>query len=249
VSADHVVEHTRGGVRYITLNRPERLNAFDRPMLLSLTTAVQRAGFDSSVRVIVIKANGKAFCAGGDLNYVNELRQAHDERELAEFSNRTEELMTEISLAPKPVIAAVQGLAYAGGLIIVLMADMTIASKSASFCAIQAKRGLLDPYVVGRLSARVGVEKAKWLVFTSRVVDACEAEDMGLISQVVEPGDLSATVDSIADELAGMPPGVLGVFKNMFTEFSPQYQLSTYRAHMATSEARDGVAEFIGRTR
>jgi methylglutaconyl-CoA hydratase len=249
VNNESVLEQTRAGVRYITLNRPEKLNAFDRPMLLHLIVAVQRAGFDPDIRVIVIKSTGSAFCAGGDLNYVNELRQKSDQTDLAEFGNRTEELMTEICLAPKPVIAAVQGLAYAGGLIIVLMADMTIASTAASFCAIQAKRGLLDPYVVGRLTDRVGVERAKRLVLTSEVVNASAAQDIGLISRVVPPDLLEVTVSHVADELAEMPPGVLTVFKQMFAELSPSYQMPTYRAHMATSEAREGVAAFIRRTR
>lgn len=245
--ADHVLEETRQGVRFLTLNKPEILNAFDRPMLLDLIEAVQRAAFDRDVRVIVLKGSGRAFCAGGDLRYVNELRQSRDHVALAEFGNRTEELMTEIAMAGKPVIAQVGGAAYAGGLIIVLMADLTIASPDASFCAIQARRGLLDPYVVGRLIGRVGVERAKRLVFTSAPLEARRAQEIGLVSEVVDADDIDGHVSGLADELAAMPNGVLRVFKQMFNEFAPQYQMTTYRANMATEEARTGVAAFVDR--
>jgi methylglutaconyl-CoA hydratase len=242
----HILQDTSENVRYITLNKPDQLNAFDLPMLIDLTRAVQRAAFDPAIRAVVITGAGRAFCAGGDLNYVNRLRQERDEVGLAEFSNRTEELMTEIALAPKPVITAVQGLAYAGGLIMVLMADITIASTSASFCAIQAKRGLLDPYVVGPLISRVGTERAKRLVYTSAIVDASAAKDIGLISEVVDDEKLPARVTEVAGELTAMPAGTLRVFKQMFAEIAPRYQLPAYRAHLATEEARDGVAAFVG---
>lgn len=214
-------------------------------MLLRLIDEFRSAGRDETVGVVVVTGAGDAFCSGGDLRYVNHLRQADDVRGLAEFSSRVQDLFRDIELLAKPVVAAVNGVAYAGGLIIALVSDLIVASPRAKFCAPQSKLGLVDPYTAGRLAARVGMGWAKDLVLTGATVEGGEAYRIGLATRLVDHEDLTSETQRLASQLADAPGPTLDAFKSMFNRLLPPFDLRTYSDHMATEAAKAGVASFL----
>jgi enoyl-CoA hydratase len=202
---------TSWGVR-LTLNRPAKLNALSNELVAALDAAVVAAGNDPGVRVIVIEGAGRAFSAGYDLT-------EEAEGGIAGPVEWRDALAVDVSATlrildcPKPVIAQVHGYALAGGLELVMACDLAVAAEATQLGEPEIRYGsapvtLLMPYLVGQ-------KKTRELLLTGDLIDAVEAERIGLINRVVPLDRLEAEVDALADRLARTPPEVMGPTKRM----------------------------------
>jgi enoyl-CoA hydratase/carnithine racemase len=195
------------GVATITLNRPERLNALTFEVYRELTDFLAALRDDPHVRVVVITGAGRAFCSGGDVHdIIGELFSRNMEG-LLEFTRMTGELVQNIRLLPKPVIASLNGTTAGAGACIALASDIRLASEDAKIAFLFVKVGLAGTdmaasYLLPRV---VGLSKATELLFTGDFISATEAERIGLYNRVVAAGDLSTETRDFARRLARGP--------------------------------------------
>src|SRR5918995_884864 len=194
---EHIQVSEADGILTITLNRPGRLNAFIGHMRRDLAEALEHAGSDRGVRVVVITGAGRAFCAGGDVAYMAELIERRDTEEFARLLGSARRVVTVIRQMTKPVIAAVNGPASGAGCNLALACDLRIASNEASFSQSFVKIGL-HPDWGGTyfLPQLVTPNKACEMFFLGEAIDAAEALRLGIVNSVVQPSELeTATLE------------------------------------------------------
>jgi enoyl-CoA hydratase/carnithine racemase len=196
-----VLIETGSGIGWLRLNRPAQRNAMNTAMKRALTASLAELDADPAVRVIVITGNGPGFCAG------NDLREGSTGLDSHALTARRERVTSALDRVTKPVIAAVNGAAYAGGFELVLACDLRIASTSASFCLSEVRIGSM-PGGGGtqRLARTVSAAVAAKMIFTGQPVDAAEAYRTGLVSDLVDPGELIARAAEIAGQIAANAP-------------------------------------------
>ncbi|MGH7497775.1 MAG: enoyl-CoA hydratase/isomerase family protein [Gemmatimonadales bacterium] len=206
-----------GGVLTLTLDRPDKRNALSASLIEALSDALQRADLDADTRVVVLRGAGKDFCAGADLA---ELLESAD-RALAENEAAARLLgsvFEQIRNLPKPVVAVVQGRAFAGGAGLATACDITLAGTGAQIGYPEVQRGFVPAMVMTILRRLTGEKTALDLVLTGRLLSAEEARAIGLVSRVVPDADLDAEADKVARRLAGASPSALGLTKRLFHE-------------------------------
>jgi 2-(1,2-epoxy-1,2-dihydrophenyl)acetyl-CoA isomerase len=204
-----------GGVAKVVLNRPEKLNALTLEMREQLHAHFQRLRFDDSVRAIVVTGAGRAFCTGADVGRMGEDEDLRAGRE--RFQKGAHAYIGALHAIEKPVIAAVRGPTVGIGWSIALACDLIVASKTARFSQIFRRIGLApDGGAIWFLTRRIGMAKAKELVFTARFVEAEEALSLGLVNEIVEDDRLIARTDELAADLAAAPTFALGLAKKLF---------------------------------
>lgn len=204
-------------VAYITLNRPEVFNSFNREMAFSLQSILDDCEHNNGVRSIVITGNGKAFCAGQDLKEVTnpELNPGF-KKILEEHYNP---IITRIRAINKPVIAAVNGVAAGAGANIALSCDLVVASNKASFIQAFSKIGLIpDSGGTFFLPRLIGFQKASALMMLGDKVTAEEAEELGMIFKVISSESFNEEVEKLAIKLANMPTKALGLIKELLNK-------------------------------
>jgi len=205
-----------GAVATIVLNRPEKLNALTVEMRESLAEMFVRLRFDDAVRAIVVTGAGRAFCSGADVDRM--AGQAEDLRAGRERMQRgAHTFIRALHAIEKPVIAAVRGPAVGIGWSLVLACDIVVAARSARFSQIFRRIGLApDGGAIWFLTRRIGMAKAKELVFSARFVEAEEALALGLVNHLVEDDELAAKAAALAADLAAAPTFALGLAKKLF---------------------------------
>lgn len=208
-----------GGVARIRLDRPDRLNAFTSTLYGELRAAVRRAGDDPTVDVVVLTGTGRAFATGGDLKETLARLESGDPEAMRAFSDNFP--WADIRACPKVVIAVVNGLCLAGGLIVAMCCDITVAAESARFGITEGKVGMADSLGPALLHARVGTAKLKYLVLTGKLIDAREAERIGLITEVVGDGSLDDRVAEIVSELRVTSPEARRRYKELVNAHTP----------------------------
>lgn len=204
-------------VAYITLNRPDVFNSFNREMALLLQSILEDCEYNNEVRSIVITGNGKAFCAGQDLKEVTspELNPGF-KKILEEHYNP---IITRIRAINKPVIAAVNGVAAGAGANIALSCDLVVASNKASFIQAFSKIGLIpDSGGTFFLPRLIGFQKATALMMLGDKVTAEEAEELGMIFKVISSESFNEEVEKVAVKLANMPTKALGLIKELLNK-------------------------------
>jgi len=185
----------------ITLNRPEKRNAIDDVMVRELTTAFAAAARDHAVKVIHLAAQGSSFCSGADLEYLSRIAK-FDLEENRGDSQQLAQLFRLVYECRKPVIATVNGPALAGGCGLASVCDFVIASKEhATFGYTEVRIGFIPAVVMIFLIKRVGEGRARELILRGNTINADEAKSIGLVSLVVRERDLSASADSLIQEL------------------------------------------------
>ncbi len=188
-------------VALITLDRPEKLNALTYPMLRDFRSAVNEAATDRAVVGIVVTGAGRGFCSGLDAATLAETTAVGSSAQ--QKSDEVPGMFTWLLEIPKPIVAAINGVAAGGGFVLTVMSDIRIASSAASFTTIFSKRGLISEHgttwIVPRL---IGAGAALDLLWSSRRIDASEAYRVGLVQQVVEPDDLLSTARAYVTDLA-----------------------------------------------
>src|SRR5690348_6515103 len=175
-----------GNLATLTLNRPEKRNAISTQMMAELQTALDQIE-KSHARVAVLTGNGKAFCAGMDLDMLAAIAK-QSPAENQEDSRRIAKLLRRIWSFPRPTIAAVNGAAYAGGCGIATLCDFTLAVPEAKFGYTEVKIGFLPAIVSVFLTRQIGEKRSRDLLLTGRIIDAAEAKEYGLLTEVV-PAD------------------------------------------------------------
>ncbi len=236
------------GVATITINRPEKYNAFRGKTCDELIDALHRAGWDKSIGAIVLTGAGeKAFCTGGD-------QSAHD----GGYDGRgviglpVEELQGLIREVPKPVIAKVNGFAIGGGNVLVTCCDLAIASEQAVFGQVGPKVGSVDPgFGTAFLARVVGEKKAREIWFLCRRYTAQQALDMGMVNAVVPHGELDAEVARWCAEIMQMSPTAIAIAKRSFNADSDSIRgigglgMQALSLYYGTAESHEGVAAFL----
>jgi enoyl-CoA hydratase/carnithine racemase len=222
--AERVSVTTTGGVADVRLNRPEKLNALDRAMFQALVETGTALASDASLRAVVLSGEGRGFCAGldfasfmamaGDADPGATLLDRRDSDSPANFAQRAAWVWTEL---PVPVIAALHGVAYGGGLQIALGADIRIAAPDAQLSVMEIKWGLI-PDMSGTQTLRhlVRLDVAKELTFTGRIVSGSEAAGLGLVTRVAE--DPRAAALAMAQEIAGKSPDAIRAGKHLLDQ-------------------------------
>ena len=212
---EHILISEADGILTITLNRPDKLNAFIGHMRRDLADAIEHAGSDRSVRVIVITGAGRAFCAGGDIGFMAELMQRRDAEEFARILGAGRRVITAIRETTKPVIASINGPASGAGCNLAFACDLRIAANTATFSQSFAKVGLHPDwggtYFLPRL---VTPNKACEMFFLGESIDAAEAARLGIVNQVVAPEELESATLQLAERLRAAPPIALAAAKH-----------------------------------
>ena len=248
---DTLLIEDRGPVRWLTLNRPAAMNALSPAMTATLHRAIGDAGADERVRCVVITGVGRAFCAGADLKAVR--REAGlDEGTLRKFLELAAATMNRIEALPKPVIAAVNGLALAGGLEIVLACDLVLAAQSAKFGDAHVNFGLLPGGGSSvRLPRKLGPNRAKYLLYSGDSVPAAEFLACGFVHQVAPDDQLAVAAGDLATRLAAKSPLALRRLKQLVDVGLEQSRATALQLELAASEAhafshdlKEGLAAF-----
>jgi enoyl-CoA hydratase/carnithine racemase len=219
------------GVATITLNRPERLNALDFPSVDELSRALDYAAGSEQARCVVITGAGRAFCAGADVkNWSDRINTGRSE------SRPIDRAPSDLFHFPKPVIASVNGVAVGMGLDIALAADLRVASTNARFGSAYIRVGIVPDFGGTFLLPRiVGLTKATELILTGRIIDAEEADQVGLLTELVSPDELSAATARWASLLAAGPTVAIGAAKeNIRLGLSESFESSHLRERVAT---------------
>ena len=212
---EHILVSETEGITTITLNRPDRLNAFIGHMRRDLAEALEHAGSDRSARVVIVTGAGRAFCSGGDIAFMAELMERRDSEEFARILGAGRRVISAIRMMTKPVIAAVNGPAAGAGFNLALACDLRIASTDATFSQSFVKVGLHPDwggtYFLPRL---VPPNKACEMFFLGEAIDAAEAVRLNIVNQVVAPEELQETTLQIARQLCAAPPIALAAAKH-----------------------------------
>jgi len=237
----------------LTLNRPDKLNAFAGTMRQEIADAIRALAADESVRVLVVTGAGRAFCAGADIAYMKELTASGDAAAFRGLVEAGREVVTAIRATPKPVIASVNGPAAGGGANMALACDVRVASDRAAIGQTFNRIGL-HPDWGGTffLPRLVGAAKALELIFGADMISAAEALRLGLFMRVVPHDELAAATREVAHGLAEKPPMALALAKQAIyasERHTLDDQLDMELAHQLrcfqSSDAREGLAAFL----
>ncbi len=243
-----IIYEVEGRTATITINRPEKYNAFRPRTVVELIDAFQRAGWDKDIGSIVFTgAGGKAFCTGGDQSD-HEGGQYGNNDARGAVGMPVEELHSVLRDVPKPVIAKVRGYAIGGGNVFCTICDMTIASENAIFGQVGPKMGSVDPgFGTAYLARLVGEKKAREIWFMCKRYSAQEALDMGLINAVYPDDQIDAEVQSWCDELNKRSPTAIALAKKSFNADSEsirglgQFAMQAVKLYYWTEESQEGV--------
>ena len=233
-----------GTIARITLNRSEKLNALDPDMLAALEDAVNEAEQSRDVRVIILEATGeKAFCVGADILAWTALSPLDM---WSQWIRRGHRVFDRVERAKQPVICAIQGFAYGGGLELALACDIRIVTETARFAMPEVKLGTIPGWGgTDRLPRLVGSARAKQMIFTGEPIVAEVAERWGLANEVVPAGSLRDRVTGLAEKIAGNAPIAVQTAKQLITNSSSATLESLAAAVNAFSDdAKEGLAAF-----
>ncbi|WP_224996001.1 enoyl-CoA hydratase/isomerase family protein [Cesiribacter sp. SM1] len=246
--------HIQNRIAYITLNRPEKRNALNAETVSELKQAFKEATADSAVKVIVLGGEGKAFCAGADLAYLQQLQNNTFEENLAD-SQHLMQLFHQIYTLNKPVIAAINGHALAGGCGLATVCDFSFSVPEAKFGYTEVKIGFIPAIVKVFLLRKIGEGRAKELLLGGQLITADKAAQWGLINEVVDTGMLQQRVETFATMLCTQNSGQsMALTKQMIArvqelplEEALQYAAEQNAAARATEDCRRGISSFLNK--
>jgi enoyl-CoA hydratase/carnithine racemase len=246
-----IVDRPADRVGLVRLNRPAARNALNGSLLNALHSSLEELSADKEIGVVIITGEGSAFCSGADLKESADPRLAHDFWSRHERVTRSMEIHKLIPRMPKPVIAAVNGPAIAGGCGLAMSCDLVFASDAATFGYPEVRRGLVAAMVMVSLSRVVGRRYALDLLLSGRTVSASEAEHMGMVTRVVSAEQLLDEVVGYAADMAKNSPSALRLTKAGFQQISEldydralDYARDLNLLVAGTDDARSGVGAF-----
>jgi len=235
------------GVAWLRLNRPDALNALDRRLTAALEDALERVAALDDARVLVVAGRGRAFCAGNDIKEMGAVTP--DDAEA--LARRHAAIMARFATLPQVTIAAIDGFALGGGLMLAIAQDLRVASDRARFGLPEVTLGFPPAYGIARLLDVVAGGHARDLLLTGRTIHATEALRIGLVGRVVAPPTLEASVATLAAEIARSPRGGLEATKKIVAAIragGSGREAEGYAAALGTSPAaREKIREFASR--
>ena len=248
----HLIVSVANHIARITLNRPDVRNAFNDDVIAELTEVFKDMGSRPDVRCIVLAAEGSAFCAGADLNWMRRMADYSYDENLADAGKLAAMLHT-IAACPKPTVARVQGDVYAGGTGLVAACDMAIASDLAQFCVSEVKIGLIPATISPYLIRAMGVRAAQRYWLTAERFSAAEAHRMGLVSEVTSIEMLDAAVDKLCKQLCLASPDAVRATKKLIDAVLEKPMTHELIAHTvkeiavirSTPQGKEGVQAFL----
>ncbi|MCY4211745.1 MAG: enoyl-CoA hydratase [Gammaproteobacteria bacterium] len=240
-------------VATLTLNRPRHYNALSADLLSALQQALDDVAGNDAVRVVVMAAHGKAFCAGHDLK---EMRSSEDRAYHQALFERCAKVMQTIQRLPQPVLASVQGIATAAGCQLVAQCDLAVAADTARFAVSGINVGLFCSTPAVPLSRNMHRKQALQMLLTGDFIDAGTAQRFGLVNEVVPAAELEATVVALAQKIASKSSLAITLGKKMFyqqagMDLSAAYEFAGERmtCNMDSDDARAGIDAFIEKRR
>lgn len=250
-TTDSVLVRKENGVAWITLNRPDVLNACDIDTLKKLQNALKDSERDASVRCLVITGAGRAFCAGADLQSLNKRGVGADISLMEDLRDGFNPIVSKMRSMDKPVIAMVNGVAAGAGMGLALAADLKYMSEGAKFVEAFAKIGLVpDSGATFFMPRLLGISKAMELAFTGEGIDAREAERLGAVNKVLPLDQLEKETRSIAEKLAKGPKGIglakRAINKAMYSDIDTALDYEAYMQEIAgsTEDYKEGLKAF-----
>lgn len=242
----------REGAAWVTLNRPDALNAISPEMIDELEQAMDTAEADTDTRALVLTGAGRAFCAGADLRRIRGAQQNRTRGGVDGFLDNFNRMLNRLEALPLPVIAAVNGLALAGGLEIVLCCDLVTAGQSAKLGDAHANYGLVPGGGNSiRLPRKIGQTRALYLMFTGEFVPAADLVAAGLVNFVVPDDQLKSATDELVQKMTNKSPLGLARMKRLVLDGLEQPRESALRLEILTNDLQsrsedmqEGLAAF-----
>jgi len=239
------------GIATLTLDRAEKHNAMSARMIAELTQAAAQLGADDATRVVVLTGAGKSFCAGGDLGWMQDQMAADPETRFTE-ARKLARMLQALNTMPKPLIGALQGNAFGGGVGLASVCDVAIGADTIKMGLTETRLGLIPatigPYVV----ARMGEARARRVFMSARLFDAAEAVELGLLARAIPADALAETVEAEVLPYLSCAPGAVASAKELVRALGPRIDDEvidqTIRAlvkRWETDEAREGIGAFF----
>ena len=229
------------GVLTVTIDRPERRNALTIEMYHGLKKAAVLTERDPEVDFLVVTGRGDYFCVGGEMGGQHEggarIDRETDALDLLPF--------VQFERCPKTIVVAINGMCQGGGLNLTLTSDVAIASDRATFRAPELLRGVRDSYLGARLVTRIGVARAKWLLFAAQPLSAADALAMGLISRIVPHAEFAERLRETIDWLRQTAPGARAALKRDINRHLPPIDDAMFAEGLASEECREGFRAFV----
>lgn len=264
ISKEELIFETEDNVATVTLNLPGKLNALSQAITAGLWRAIDDARSDDSIRALVITGVGRGFCSGADVEglaaatggtaaAINEAPPVEAKPKASPEMRSLVDIPAALLQLPIPVLGAINGVAAGGGLSIALACDIRIASQDARFAAVWVKRALMpDLGISYTLPRAVGLSKACEMIFSGDIIDAAEAERIGLVSKVVPPEQLLSTTMELAKRIAKGPPMAIQYAKevmykaqDMDMEATVKLEAVNFAKCMRSEDAAEGVRSFL----
>jgi len=252
-----LLREDRGAVSILTLNRPDKLNALSNELVSAIMDALNGIEFDHAIRAIVVTGTGRAFSAGADIAAFRRHMEAGPAEAVAHFMRPGHQMTRRVESFPKPIIAAVNGLAFGGGCELVEATHIALAAENASFSKAEINIGIIPTFGgTQRLPRNVGRKAAIELILTGRTFDATEAARLNLINRIVPAVDLLEEAVALAEELATKPPltiaaALAAIHRGMDASIEDGLAIeeAAFARIVPTHDAREGVAAFLQKRR
>lgn len=245
------IDREGGGIARLTLDRAGKRNAMSARMIAELTEAAARLGADPAVRVVILQAEGRVFCAGGDLGWMQDQMAADAATRFAE-ARKLAMMLKALNEMPKPLIGRVHGAALGGGVGLACVCDVAVAAEGATFGLTETRLGLIPATIGPYVIARMGEARARRVFMSARIFGAAEAADLGIVARAVPEAALEDAVLDEARPYLATAPGAVAAAKALARRLGPPITDEIIDATIADlvrcwegDEARGGVAAFL----
>lgn len=245
------VETDARGVATLTLNLPDKHNAMSAQMLVDLTAAAHDLGGDSAVRVVVLTGAGKTFCAGGDLGWMRD-QMGMDAKTRSAEARKLANMLNALNTLPKPLVGALQGNAFGGGVGLACVCDVVVAVSSAKLGLTETRLGLIPATIGPYVIARMGEGRARQVFMSARIFDAQEAVALGIVSKAVPAAEIHEAVEAEILPYLDAAPQAVAAAKKLVRDLgggvSPEaidQSIDALAARWDSDEAQEGIAAFF----
>ena len=239
------------GVTTLTLARPDKHNAMSALMLGELSNAAAELAADDAVRVVILTGAGKSFCAGGDLAWMQAQREMDGPTRSAE-AGKLAAMLGALNTLPKPLIGAVQGNAFGGGVGMACVCDVTIGVETAKFALTETRLGIIPATIGPYVLARMGEGRARRVFMSGRVFGAAEAVDLGILARSVSADALADAVEAEVVPYLSCAPGAVAAAKKLARDLGPRidnevvaHTIAALAQRWETEEAAEGIGAFF----
>jgi methylglutaconyl-CoA hydratase len=257
-AAPSVLLHTRpDGVATLTFNRAPLHNAIDEATIAEFRASLARVADDPAVRLLVVAGNGKSFCAGADLNWMQRTASYDEEQNYLDAMEFTG-LLAQLDTLPKPTIARVHGPAYGGGVGIVAACDIAIGAPQAAFMFSEVRLGLVPAMISPYAVAAIGARQARRYMMSAERIDAAEALRIGLLHEVCETAELDARIERLVQQMLQGGSQAMALSKSIVARMAggepvdatmKEYTARTIASVRASAEGKEGIAAFLEKRR